>query len=162
MPEKLQFIFTKDSFIVDNPNSDVADSCEMLRSRFVENRYEALFQLAFDDAFENESPSLVFLRILSQKFSEAIIDIPEIEILRDKANIQLAEDSRNALLREVPFGPGTENISEEWIESVVRNLNEIFSKELRAYKGSVQMFLTEKSQRLRVPERIFFPSRRKS
>lgn len=156
MPEKLQFIFTKDSFIVDNPNSDVADSCEILRSRFVENRYEALFQLAFDDAFENESPSLVFLRILSQKFSEAIIDIPEIEILRDKANIQLAEDSRNALLREVPFGPGTENISEEWIESVVRNLNEIFSKELRAYKGSVQMFLTEKSQRLRVPERIFF------
>lgn len=56
----------------------------------------------------------------------------------------------------MPFAIGAEYITREWMDNVFSELQAIFSQEIAAYDGSVEMYLTEKSQRLRVPERIFF------
>ena len=156
MPEKLQFIFTKESFVVDRPGAEISEAEQKLRNDFLDFRYKALFQLTFDEDNVTDSPSLAFLRKLSVKFSAALTDLPEIEILREKAIVRLSGDATEDLLRSVPFGPGTENINEEWIAVNVQKLNGVFADELKNYKGSVQLFLAEKSQHLRVPERIFF------
>ena len=44
----------------------------------------------------------------------------------------------------------------KWIAAVFRRLLKIFREEIRGYQGTVEMYLTEKSQHLHVPERIFF------
>lgn len=122
----------------------------------MDGRYTALFQISFEEGDSAESPSLAFLREVSNRFCAALTDLPELELLREKAMVRLDEDAVEALLRAVPFGPGTENIGAEWIAANIQKLNAVFAAEVKNYKGSVQLYLTEKSQSLRVPERIFF------
>ena len=152
----LQFIFTEDSFVVDQPNAEISAEERPLRDRFLDGRYKALFQIGFEDGDGSDSPSLSFLRELSSKFYAALTDLPELELLREKATVRLNEDETDALLRSVPFGPGTENIGKDWIENNIQKLNAVFADEIKNYKGTVQLYLTEKSQSLRVPERVFF------
>lgn len=153
---KLQFIFTEDSFVVDNPNAEILEAEKKLRDSFLDGRYNALYQIGFDEGDKAESPSLSFLREFSSKFYAALTDLPEIELLREKAKVRLSDDTTEGILRSVPFGPGTENVNREWIEKNLERLNGIFAAEIQNYKGTVQLYLTEKSQSLRVPERIFF------
>ena len=65
---KLQFIFTEDSFVVDNPNAEILEAEKKLRDSFLDGRYNALYQIGFDEGDKAESPSLSFLREFSSKF----------------------------------------------------------------------------------------------
>ena len=60
------------------------------------------------------------------------------------------------LLEAVPFVIGAEYVTKEWIKNVFSKLNDIFAEEIAGYEGTVEMYLTEKNQKLHVPERVFF------
>jgi non-specific serine/threonine protein kinase len=60
------------------------------------------------------------------------------------------------LLDAVPFGLGAENITPQWIRNIHKKLLKHFKEEIKAYPGTVEMYLSEKNQNLHVPERIFF------
>ena len=154
--ERLQFIFTKTSFRVDHPEWVLDDSEERLKKQFQENRARALFSLGFSDSVKKESTSLAFLRQVSTEFMRALTDMPELEIARENMEVTLSEEITQKLLDSVPFGLGTEYITEAYLHRLFSLLNEEFSEEIAAYEGTVQMFLAEKSQKLRVPERVFF------
>ena len=81
---------------------------------------------------------------------------PDLEVAREHTKVVLSEETADRILYLVPFGIGTENITPSWIRGVFEGLNEAFSRELCAWQGTVAMFLTEHTQNLRVPERIFF------
>ena len=66
------------------------------------------------------------------------------------------EDLLEQLLRSVPFSPGSEYIDPEWIAAMFERLHGIFADEIRAFTGSIELYFADKSQHLRVPERIFF------
>ena len=153
---RLQFLFTEGSFLVDRPGVEVAEADRELKSRFQSDRYEALFQIGFEDAGKGESASLAFLRRISGCFLEALTSLPELELVREKAEVPLTDDASERLLRDVPFGIGTEYVDRIWLEGIFRALDQVFSREMTNYPGTVQLFLTEKNQKLRVPERIFF------
>ena len=152
----LQFVFTEESFLVDRPGMEVPEAEKELKKRFLEDRYGTLFRIGFEDARKGEHASLVFLRRLSGYFLDAVTSLPELELVREKAEILLSDDAAEQLLRDVPFGIGTENISRSWLEHIFRELNQAYARELSDYPGTVKLFLTEKNQKLRVPERIFF------
>ena len=59
-------------------------------------------------------------------------------------------------MEAVPFVIGAEYVTKEWIKRVFSKLNDIFAEEIAGYEGTVEMYLTEKNQKLHVPERVFF------
>ncbi len=154
--ERLQFVFTKTSFRIDHPEWQLDETEEKLKEAFAENRARALFLLGFSDPEKSESPSLTFLRLVSTEFMKALTDIPELEIARENVQVRLSEETAGRLLDSVPFGLGTEYITEAYLRRLFELLNEEFSEEMSAWQGTVQLFLVDKSQKIRVPERVFF------
>ena len=155
-PARLQFVFTKTSFRIDHPEWVLDDAEETLKKQFQENRARALFSLGFSDPAKAESTSLAFLRQVSTEFMKALTDMPELELARENTEVSLSYETSGRLLNSVPFGLGTEYITDAYLRRLFSLLNEEFSEEISAYQGTVQMFLAEKSQKLRVPERVFF------
>ena len=51
---------------------------------------------------------------------------------------------------------GSEFITYDWVADLFAKLHDVFKEEIANYKGTVQMYLAEKNQNLRVAERIFF------
>ena len=96
------------------------------------------------------------MRQAAEEFVRTLTDIPELEIAREEVKVLPSEETEETLLAAVPFGIGTEHITPAWIRGIFARLNEVFAREIVANEGTVQLYLTEKSQQLRVPERVFF------
>lgn len=155
-PGRLAFLFTEDSFRVDNRGSILSEKEEALRLSFLSDPFTALYELAFSQKEKGESPSLGFLRFLSGQFHHALTDMPELELARERVQVELSEECYGRLMAAVPFGNGTEWISKAWIRLQFFQMNRVFSEQILAYDGTVQMYLAEKDQKLVVPERVFF------
>ncbi len=151
----LSFVFTEESFRVDKPDED-AGVFDELKNEFLRNRYRALFRLGFKAKERNESPSLRFLHTLAETYVNDLTSQPDLEVAREWTRVELSDESYDKLMRAVPFGIGTEYINRPWLALVYMHISTVFCEDLKDYKGTVKMFLTEKSQNLRIPERIFF------
>ena len=150
---RLQFIFTVDGFYCDTQER-LSNADQALQTQFEEDRWAALYRLGLSERPEQAGPSAAFLYLLSDAFFKALTSLPDLELLRENAQAPLTETDR--LLRAVPFVMGAEYIDKKWLKHVFQRLNAIFAREITAYDGTVALYLTEQSQRLRVPERIFF------
>ena len=148
----LQFIFTEKDFYLDRQ----AGEGQGWSQRFEEDRYRALYQLGFAETSEHMTASGRFLSLVAESFLEALTNLPELEVAREKIQVGLPLEQKEALLFAVPFAIGAEYITERWLKAVFGRLAKIFSEEISKYPGTVEMYLTEKNQRLHVPERIFF------
>lgn len=158
-PGRLTILFTKTGFRVDRTGADPQDQYEAaLKKRFLEDPYGTLYAVGFEEKKSGgkETASVAFLRQAAEEFVRTLTDIPELEIAREEVRVLPSEETEEALLAAVPFGIGTEHITPAWIRGVFARLNEVFAREIAAYEGTVQLYLTEKSQQLRVPERVFF------
>ena len=150
---RLQFIFTADGFYCDTQDQ-LSDTDQALQTQFEADRWTALYRLGLTERPERAGPSAVFLYLLSDAFFKSLTSLPDLELLRENAQAPLSETDR--LLRAVPFVMGAEYIDKKWLKHVFQRLNAVFAREITAYDGTVSLYLTEQSQRLRVPERIFF------
>lgn len=158
-PGRLTILFTKTGFCVDRTGADPQDPYEAaLKKRFLEDPYGTLYVIGFEEKKSGgkETASVAFLRQVAEEFVRTLTDIPELEIAREEVEVLPSDEKTEALLAAVPFGIGTEHITPAWIRGVFAKLNEVFAREIAAYEGTVQLYLTEKSQQLRVPERVFF------
>lgn len=153
--KKLDFIFTPDGFI---PDIDMTqeNKKDKLAVMFNKDRYSALYNIGLTGKPQVCSASMAFLYMVADKFFKKLTALPELEIVRENAKVLLTDDEYMDLLEAVPFAIGAEYITKEWIELVSSKLHEIFAKEIAEYNGTVEMYLTDKNQNLRVPERIFF------
>lgn len=150
------FIFTQSSFRIDNVVEANTAEERKWQEAFTADKYQALFRLGFEDRQANFSPSMNFLYLLSECFLKTLTKMPELEIAREEIQVSADEEDIEYLLFAVPFGIGTEFITNEWIAAMFLKLNQEYAKEMSNYQGTAALFLVEKSQQLRVPERIFF------
>ena len=127
-----------------------------LQERLCKEPFKTVFDMGFEPKRAQDTASVAFLRQVAGAFVKALTDIPELEIAREEAVVRPSEELCEELLLSVPFGIGTEYITAAWVDGIFRKLKEVFASEIAAYEGTVQLYLTEKSQQLRVPERIFF------
>lgn len=154
-PETLQFIFTENGFYPDAVKSGIPE-IDQWKKRFEENRYQALYQMGFQEKAADVTPAGAFLRMLVDTFFRILTSMPELELAREQIEPVLSKEEADTLQAAVPFVIGAEYITEGWLRSVFTHLTEIFRDEIRTYDGTVEMYLTEKNQHLHVPERIFF------
>lgn len=101
-------------------------------------------------------PAGRFLYQLACCFFECLTASPDLELAREKAEVPLTDEVLQRLEQAVPYALGAEYVGRSWIERAMGRLRQIYSAEMGNYDGTVAMYLAEKSQRLRVPERIFF------
>lgn len=140
-----EYIFTKNGFVVEHEDQmGKAQDC-----------YQMLYAMGTEGQPENQTMSGYFLYQVAKAFFKELTEMPELELVREKAEIIPTEETINDLLSALPYGLGTEYVDAEWIRKVFRGLESIFHQEIGDYNGTVELYLTEKSQNLHVPERIF-------
>jgi len=154
--QTIHFLFTEDSFCVDDRNEPLSEPALSWKKQFEEDRFTALYQLGFV-----EKPAVLdgagsFLYQLSDAFFRLLTNQPDLELTRENALARPDEDLTGQLLNCVPFTLGSEHVTEQWLTRIFARLNEIYAREIREFDGTVAMYLAEKSQHLKVPERIFF------
>lgn len=152
----LHFIFTEDDFYPDVKSDLDADDKAGWRKQFTTDKYKALYRMGFEERPAELSATGQFLYLVTDAFMKTLTSLPELELEREKVSVKPAQESVDMLLKSVPFAIGAEYITEKWIGGIFRKLLAIFAEEISCYGKTVEMYLTEKSQHLHVPERIFF------
>lgn len=153
---QLQFLFTPDGFLVDPSVQNLKPKHQKLKERFEKDKYGALYQAGLEERPEDLSASAFFLLLVADTFFRVLTSLPELEVAREDVKTEPSEEICQQLLDAVPFVIGSEHLTKKWIRRVFGKLSDIFREEIRSHDGTVAMYLAEKSQRLRVPERIFF------
>lgn len=154
--QPLQFVFLKDTFCPNTSKECLSEADRTLLEAFEADRYSALYRMGMRSPQSERSPSGAFLYLLSDTFFKKLTALPDLELLRENAEPLLSPEDVDALLQAVPFAIGAEHINEDWLKNIFQKLKAVYAREIAGYDGSVSLYLTEQSQRLRVPERIFF------
>lgn len=152
----LHFIFTESDFHLDVQSVTDAGDRDKWQEWFVADRYKALYRMGFEEKPTELTATGNFLYLVADSFMKALTSLPELELAREKVEVRATAETVEFLLKAVPFAIGAEYITKEWISGIFRKLLEIYTEEISQYSGTVEMYLTEKSQHLHVPERIFF------
>ncbi len=153
---QLQFLFTAEGFLVDPSVQDLNPKHQRLKERFEKDKYGALYQAGLEEKPEDLSASAFFLFLVADTFFQVLTSLPELEVAREEAKAEPSEEVSQQLLDAVPFVIGSEHLTKKWIQRIFGKLTDIFREEIRSCDGTVAMYLAEKSQHLKVPERIFF------
>ncbi len=155
--EEFHLIITERGFVPEHcDHESLSEEARELAQWFQDDRYLTLYRMGFKEAGGWFAPELVFVHRLSERFLEMLARVPELEIVRADVTCEPDEDTIDELLRVIPFCPGAEYVTPDWIRSVWERLLEIFRKEIEEYDGTVEFYFTERSQKLRIPGRIFF------
>lgn len=152
----LQFIFTEKDFYPDVQAAECTKENQVWLENFQQDRYSTLYQMGFGEREKNLTATGGYLYLLASTYLKMLTSLPELEIAREQAAPEPTKDQIENLLHAVPFAIGAEYITEKWICNIFKRLTEVFAEEVAAYEGTVELYLTEKSQHLHVPERIFF------
>ena len=153
---KLSFLFTPEGFQPDITAADILRGEEEVREWTGERAYGSLYRLGMEGRAQELSASAGFLYQVAAAFFAQLTNLPELELARENARVSLSADTAEELLAAVPFVIGAEHVTKGWIGRVFSRLNGIFSEEMSAYDGTVEMYFAEKNQKLKVPERVFF------
>ncbi len=154
--QTMQFAFTADGFVPIADAQLLNDADRERLSRFEQDRFAALYSMGLQGGAETAGASAAFLALLSDTFFKRLTDLPDLELLRENARVELSKQDMESLLSAVPFALGAEHITDKWLQRQCDGLNEVFAREMGAYSGTVALYLAERSQNLRVPERVFF------
>ena len=144
MTEKQAFIFTRDGFYPDYVGEQEA-----------QDPMELLYQISLTEDPARLTVSGYFLYLLSTAFFRELTEIPELEMARDEVEVKLSEDRMEELLAATPYAIGAEYVNKNWLNKQFSGLLQIYRREIKAYSGTVAMYLEERNQNLHVPERIF-------
>lgn len=154
--EKLSFILTKTGFRIDEAAISGLNELHSWKQDFVDAPYGTLYELAFQERPACFDAAGLFLCHVAEQFASDLAVVPGIEFSRQKTDVTPSEEGLERLMKSVPFVLGSEFVTEVWIRKQYRRLRDIFRRQIGAYSGTVSLYFTEKSQKLHIPERIFF------
>ena len=153
---KIHFLFTEQGFLPDNIEVEYTEEVSAWKERFDRAPYQTLYELGFVEKPDWLDAAGMYLYQLADAFLQALTHQPDIELMRDQAVVRADEDLTERLLLAVPFTLGSEHVTPAWIARIFGELGTVFSEEIQNYDGTVALYLADKSQHLKVPERIFF------
>ncbi len=154
--KKLQFRLTGNGFVIDGRNEAYTEEITPWKEFFLKDRWRALYNLGFEKIPDWLDGAGRFLYRIADGFQRQLTRLPDLEISRERAEVLPDESMTERLLNSVPFTLGSEYVTADWIAEAFRRLQAVFAGEILGYDGTVAFYLSEKSQQLHVPERIFF------
>lgn len=152
--EQLNFIFTLDSFKLDNLDNSL--DVNYIKPWNNKNKFNTLYELGLNDMPKGITLTHAYLYQISKSFFSQLLDNPDIELLRENIEIEYDKDEIERIKNSAPYAIGAEFITNSWIKNIYVKLLTIFKNQIKAFKGTVQEYITEKNLSLHVPERIFF------
>ena len=153
---KLRFLFTEKGFALDQQEEIASEEILGWRQRFETARYQAMYDLGFEERPNWLDAAGGFLYLMADQFQRWLTSQPDLELLREKIQLKPDEEVIERLLHSVPFALGSEYVNARWILRVFEELQKVFAKEIYSFQGTVSLYLADKCQHLRAPERIFF------
>lgn len=154
--DRLYFLFTRDGFRIDERGESLSSELQNWKEQFQTQPYRTLYRLGLKEkpsAFDHAGN---FLYLLADCFFKLLTDLPDLELTRENTQVVLTAEVLQRLENAIPYALGAEFINARWMKNVFARINAVFSEEIKGYDGAVSIYMTEQSQRLRVPERIFF------
>ena len=153
--EKLRFILTKEGFRADDVVYAEKDPVKWFE-KFTKSPYETLYELSFRERPDCFDAAGIFLFQIAEQFTAELTAVSGLELSREKTELAPNDETIEILLDSVPFALGAEFVTRTWIKRQYRKLLAVFAKQIKTYKGKVSLYFAEKSQKLHVPERVFF------
>lgn len=153
---RIRFLFTEHGFLVDKAEDSYTEEVARWQESFERDSYRTLYDAGFEEKPACFDAAGGYLYLLADRFLQILTRQPDIELLREKFVASLGKDEIEHLLNAVPFTVGSEYVTKKWILGVFRELNHVFAGEIKEYDGTVSLYLADKCQHLRVPERVFF------
>ncbi|MBV7276554.1 DEAD/DEAH box helicase family protein [Clostridium sp. PL3] len=161
--KELIVIFTEKGFTVDYEiadkkklSEDNQKNQEYWYTRFIEDKYKALWDLGFSRQDDWMSQTINFLYFIASKLIVKISRQSDIEFTREAAELFLESEELEELESRAPFAIGMEFINEDWISYTLEKIADIYRKEISSYKGTVKDFLMERNTHINVVGRVFF------
>ncbi len=153
---KLHFIFTKNGFRLEASKSDLSPELSQWQRQFTDAPYRALYQLGFEEKVDGLDAAGHFLHRVAVCFLRLLTERSELELTRERTKVELTDEALRQLENGIPYALGTEYIDAKWLQRLMDRLGAVFAEDISKYDGKVSLYLTEKNQKLRVAERIFF------
>lgn len=154
--EKLCFVLTKNGFRIDDATRSPAGELRERMQAFIDDPYGTLYELAFQKRPEYLDAAGLFLCQVAERFASDLAVVPGIEFSRQNTDVSPSEEAYGHLMDSVPFVLGSELVTQAWIRKQYRKLRDVFRHQIGKYPGTVALYFAEKSQKLHIPERIFF------
>ena len=148
---EIAIIFTSKGFYADGNTELMLETDGERYKCYERDAFRTLYFLGLRETTESLGQAERFLYLVSTAFFGKLTDIPELEIARERVNVELDTEDCESLLQSLPFSVGTEYVDEAWISCVFEELNEIFKREITRYKGTVALYLAEQKKNLHVP-----------
>ena len=127
-----------------------------IHNLYRENDKKWLLFLGCSDNKIPLSPSLNFWRDLSQTFLLKLKCYPDIEEVRHKADIDFLPEELNRVMDTAPLMIGREHLDLSLLSGVWKELNQLFSREIEMFSGSVKDFFHEFSPHIHLAGRVYF------
>ncbi len=124
--------------------------------RFKEECVSFLLYLGFCDPSMSLSVSLDFWRRVTGRFAEKLVKTAELEELRHKVTVPLAEEQAVELLNMAPFMPGSEYLTIDGLNRLWSGLNTAVQRQIKSYKGTVADYIKTLSPKVHLVGRVFF------
>ncbi len=151
----MRFIIKEKSFYMEDGGA-LSEELQVWQKEFKKDKEYAWYLLGLKGCPSDADISMRFLGRVAEGYFRCLTSLPELELSREKTEFFGDADTVSRLEAAVPFMIGAEYLDRKWIDRAFEVLHNIFQREIAAYQGTVEMYLAEQSQQLRVPERIFF------
>ncbi|HKM42501.1 MAG TPA: SNF2 helicase-associated domain-containing protein, partial [Limnochordia bacterium] len=160
--QQLVAIFSEHDFTLDfDPmvkkrlDSAIAMETEIY-NQYLADSSVCLYSLGFIEDVSDLSPSIVFLVQVATRFLERLAQTVDVEYSRENTIIMPTAEDLEALSAKIPFGVGTEFITDAWFRGIFSHLGQVFAKEISSHPASVASYLSQRNTKLAVFGRVFF------
>ena len=135
--KELMVFFTKTGFTVDYELATkkvISEENQKIQgswyTRFLDDRYKALWDFGFTQKGEWMSSTVSFLYLLSNKFILKLSRQSDIEFTREEADLTLSEEELEEIKQRVPFAIGMEFMDDEWLSFIWRKITEVYKYDI--------------------------------
>ena len=154
--QELNARFLPETFVIEDVQNQPDDTLKKWIETFETNKYSALFHLGFLKKEKWFSPPIEFLHHIAELLIKKLSQQPEIELSRDKVQVDLSEDEIYGIKEELPFAIGMEYVDVDWIKGLWGSLLDVFKSEIKNYDESVAKYFIEHNSDINVVGRVFF------
>ena len=133
-----------------------AEKQHTLYEIYKQDPWEAVLYLGMHYHPSSLPDSLVFLYRLSSCFIQSLLQNPDLESFRDKAQAVIETEQLEELISESPYIQGMELLNGPWLEKALKEINSAYSRLITVYRGTVAEFFRSVNPTFHLSGRIYF------